>query len=160
MNSQKWIETFGSHVLVDNPKWKGTGIAQLVWQLAMGWMAGVQFPAGTRDFCILQCTDCSEALPDFFPLGTRSSFPRGKAAVVWSSPLTYIWCQSQEWWSYTSTPSYIFMAWCIINLRRDNFTFYQQWKRLFVIPGLDGRSYRNTAQKCGLDSSGQDRIQC
>jgi hypothetical protein len=32
----------------------------------MGWMAGIQFPAGTRDFCIPQCPDCSEALPDFF----------------------------------------------------------------------------------------------
>jgi hypothetical protein len=25
-------------------------------------------------------------------------------------------------WSYTSTPQYIFMAWCLVK-RRDNFTF-------------------------------------
>jgi hypothetical protein len=26
-------------------------------------------------------------------------------------------------WSYTSTPQYVFMAWCLVK-RRDNFTFY------------------------------------
>jgi hypothetical protein len=28
-------------------------------------------------------------------------------------------------WSYTSTPQYVFMAWCLIK-HRDNFTFYTE----------------------------------
>jgi hypothetical protein len=40
------------------------------------------------------------------PLDTEKSFPGGKAARVWS------W--GQEWWSYISTPPYVFMAYCLI----------------------------------------------
>jgi hypothetical protein len=39
-----------------------------------------------------------------YPLGTGSNFPGGKAAGAWSWPRTFIECQGQEWWSYTSTP--------------------------------------------------------
>jgi hypothetical protein len=46
-----------------------------------------------------------------YPVGTGGSFPRGKAAKTWSQPLTSIQWQAQEWWSYNSTPTYLFMAW-------------------------------------------------
>jgi hypothetical protein len=35
-------------------------------------------------------------------------------------------------WSYTSTPQYVFMAWCLVK-HRDNFTF------TFMLRGRDGR---------------------
>jgi len=31
-----------------------------------------------------------------YPMDTRSSFPGGKAAAVWSWPLTSIWCWNQR----------------------------------------------------------------
>jgi hypothetical protein len=45
--------------------------------------------------------------PACCPMGTRSSFPGCKAAGAWS---------------YTSTPQYVFMAWCLVK-HRDNFIF-------------------------------------
>jgi hypothetical protein len=33
----------------------------------------------------------------------------------------FIWCRGQEWWSYTSTPPYVFMTWCLLIKNRDNF---------------------------------------
>jgi hypothetical protein len=42
-------------------------------------------------------------------VGTRGSFPGGKAAEAWSWPLT-------------STHQYSLMAWCFVK-HRDNFTF-------------------------------------
>jgi hypothetical protein len=49
-------------------------------------------------------------------MGTGSSFPGGKAAWAWSWPFPTIYCWGQEMWSYTSTPPYFFMAYCLINL--------------------------------------------
>jgi hypothetical protein len=47
--------------------------------------------------------------------------PGVKAAGAVSWPLTSIWCQDQEWWSYTSTPPYV--AWHGAWIKyRDNFT--------------------------------------
>jgi hypothetical protein len=37
-------------------------------------------------------------------------------------PLTYIYRIGQEWWSYSSTPPYDFMPWCLIK-HRDKFMF-------------------------------------
>jgi hypothetical protein len=39
-----------------------------------------------------------------------SSSPVGKGAGAWSCPLTSIYCRGQEWWSYTSKSSNVFMA--------------------------------------------------
>jgi hypothetical protein len=38
------------------------------------------------------------------------SFSGTKAAGAWRWPLTSIQCLGREWWSYTSTASYVFMA--------------------------------------------------
>jgi hypothetical protein len=42
----------------------------------MGWMARVQFPAGEKDFYLLQSvqTRCSGAHPATYPMGTGISF--------------------------------------------------------------------------------------
>jgi hypothetical protein len=42
-----------------------------------------------------------------YSMGTRCPIPEGKVAEAWIWPLTYIYCQGQEWWSYTSTPPYV-----------------------------------------------------
>jgi hypothetical protein len=60
---------------------------------------------------------------NFLSNGYRGSFLGGKAAGAWSWPLTSVSCRSQEWWSYTSTPQLVFMAWCLIN-NRGTFAFY------------------------------------
>jgi len=36
----------------------------------------------------------------------------GKAAGAWSWPLTSIWCEVNNSWSYSSTPQCAFMVWC------------------------------------------------
>jgi hypothetical protein len=39
----------------------------------------------------------------------------------------------QKWWSYTSNPSYVFVAWCLLN-HRDFFIFVSQYSLLNYIP--------------------------
>jgi hypothetical protein len=46
----------------------------------------------------------SGAHPDSYPIGTRGSFPGGKAVWSWSWPLTSISAEVKNEWSYTSTP--------------------------------------------------------
>jgi len=44
--------------------------------------------------------------PGSYPLGTRSSFPGGKAVGAWSWPLNSIWCRGQEYVElYLHSPS-------------------------------------------------------
>jgi hypothetical protein len=50
-----------------------------------------------------------------YPMGTRGSFPRGKAAVAWSWPLTSIKCRVQRMrGAVPPLPQYVFMAWCLV----------------------------------------------
>jgi hypothetical protein len=56
------------------------------------------------------------------PMGTRGSFPGGKAAGVEAYHLPPSSAVVKNAWSYTSTTQYIFKAWCLIK-HRDNFTF-------------------------------------
>jgi hypothetical protein len=47
----------------------------------MGWMAGVKFAGGARDFALLLSVQTlSGAHPASYPMGTEGSFPRSKAA--------------------------------------------------------------------------------
>jgi hypothetical protein len=50
-------------------------------------------------------------------MDTEGSFLLGKGAGTWNRPLTSIYCQGQEWWSDTSTPSYVFMTRCLMKTR-------------------------------------------
>jgi hypothetical protein len=54
-------------------------------------------------------------------MGTRGSFPGGEADHSLPSNAGV-----KNAWSYTSTPSYAFMAWCLVKAQRQilPFTFY------------------------------------
>jgi hypothetical protein len=68
-----------------------------------------------------------------YPMGTRYSFPGGKAArgVKLTTPL-HVVLRSKNEWSYTSSPQYAFMAWCSVK-HRDNFTFYHYISKYLTI---------------------------
>jgi hypothetical protein len=92
------------------------GRAQSVYRWATGWTAGVRSQAQASYFPLLHNIQIgSGAHQTSYPLGTGDSFPEGKVAGAWSWPLTSIQCRGQDWWSYTSTPSYVFTAWCLID---------------------------------------------
>jgi len=57
----------------------------------------------------------------FFPLGSKESWVR-----IWPLPSS----TEVDVWSYTSTPPYIFMDWCLVKYR-DNFTFHLQWHDVY-----------------------------
>jgi hypothetical protein len=53
--------------------------------------SGVEFPAGAGNFSLNhRVQNGSGAHPASYPMGTKSSFPGGKAAGAWSWPLTSI----------------------------------------------------------------------
>jgi hypothetical protein len=55
-------------------------------------------------------------------MGTRGSFPGGRPGreADHSPPSSAV---VKNAWSYTSTPQYIFMVWCLVK-HRDYFTLY------------------------------------
>jgi hypothetical protein len=60
--------------------------------------------------------------PASCPMGTRDSFPgvkRPRRDADHSPPSS---AAVKNVWSYTSTPQYVFMAWCLVK-HRDSFTF-------------------------------------
>jgi hypothetical protein len=66
----------------------------------------VRVPAGAGNFSLHHpVQNGSGAHPASYPLGTRGSFPRGKAVGAWSWPLTSnLMPRSKNEWTYTSTP--------------------------------------------------------
>jgi hypothetical protein len=48
------------------------------------------------NFSLHRVQNGSGAHPASYPMGTRGSFPGGKAAGAWSLPLTSIWCRGEE----------------------------------------------------------------
>jgi hypothetical protein len=56
-------------------------VAQLVQRRPTGWVAGIRFPTGERDYSLLHSVQTgSGAHPASYPVGTGSSFPWTKAA--------------------------------------------------------------------------------
>jgi hypothetical protein len=52
-----------------------------IWSTAAGWTIGVRFPAGTIGFSIIDSVQTdSRAHPVSYMMGTKGSFPGGKAA--------------------------------------------------------------------------------
>jgi hypothetical protein len=89
----------------------------------------VRFSAGAGNFSLHHSVqNGSGSHPASYPMGTRGSFSAGKAAGAWSWPLTSSSAEVNAW-SYTSTPQYALMAWCLVK-HRDNltFTFYKVTK--------------------------------
>jgi hypothetical protein len=87
-------------------------------------MIGVLFPAGAGNFSLLHCVQSGPAAhPVSYPMGTRGSFPGGKAAGAWSWPHTSIWCRGQRMsGDIPPLPQYVPVAWCLLK-HRENFTF-------------------------------------
>jgi hypothetical protein len=86
----------------------------------------VRFPAGggvgnfsLHHHCV---QNGSGAHPAFYPMGTRGSFPGGKRPwreADYSPPSS---AEVKNAWSYTSTPQYVFMAWCLVKHRKYSST--------------------------------------
>jgi hypothetical protein len=76
----------------------------------------VRFPAGAGNFSLPhRVQNGSEAHPASYPMGTRSSFPVGKAAGEWSWPFTSISCRGQRMsGAIPPLPQYAYMAWCSV----------------------------------------------
>jgi hypothetical protein len=63
----------------------------------MGWMIGVRFSAGARNFSLHhRVQNSSGAHSASYPMRTRGSFTGGKAAGAWRWPITSIECRAQE----------------------------------------------------------------
>jgi hypothetical protein len=93
----------------------GAGIFHSVWRRAG--------PARSRDHSLLHRVQTSPGShPASYALVTVSYFLGSKAAGTWSWRLTSSYCRGQERWSYSSTPWYVFKAWCLIK-HRDKVTF-------------------------------------
>jgi hypothetical protein len=78
----------------------------------------VRFPAGAGKFSLHHHVhNGARAHPASYPMGTRGSFSGGEAdhSPPSSAEVKYAW-------NYTSTPQYVFIAWCLVK-HRDNFTF-------------------------------------
>jgi hypothetical protein len=52
--------------------------------------------------------------PASYLMGTGGSFAGNKAAGSWSWQLTPSSAEVKNSWSYTSTPTYVFIAWCLV----------------------------------------------
>jgi hypothetical protein len=76
---------------------RGAGIVQ--WYsagLRAGW-SGVRVSLGAGNFSLHHLVQTgSGAYPTSYPVGTRGSFPGGKAAGVWIWPLTSIYCRGKD----------------------------------------------------------------
>jgi len=73
---------------------------------------------GAGNFSLHHCVQTKFlAHPVSYPLVTRGSFSRVKGGRAWSWPLTSIWGEFKNAWSYTSTLPYVFMAWCLVKYR-------------------------------------------
>jgi hypothetical protein len=60
-------------------------------------------------------------------MGTRDSFPgikRPRREADHSPPSS---AEDKNAWSYTSTPQYVFMAWCLIKRRDSSQKKYNTW---------------------------------
>jgi hypothetical protein len=103
----------------------------------------VRFPAAVENFSFQhRVQNSSGAQPASYPMGTRGSFPGGKSDH--SPPSS---AEVQNVWSYTSTPQYIFMAWCLVK-HRDNFTLPQilTWLQNYL---SNGDCTLKTSTSCG-----------
>jgi hypothetical protein len=77
---------------------------------AMGWTTGIRFPAGVFPVRHLVQTG-SGAHPASCPVGTRGFFPGLKLPSREADPSPPSCAVIKNAWCYTSTPSYVFLAW-------------------------------------------------
>jgi hypothetical protein len=83
---------------------------------------GVRFPSGVGNFSLRNRVQTgSGAHRTSFPMGTGGFFPRGKAAGS-----IHLVSKSKNVWSCTSTPPYVFMAWCLVKHRDFTLLYFTQ----------------------------------
>jgi hypothetical protein len=82
---------------------------------ATGWTTGVRFPGRAGFLFAVASRPALGPTKPSIQWVSGGSLPGGKTAGAWSWPLT-------STWSYTSTPAYVFMAWCLVR-HRDNFVY-------------------------------------
>jgi hypothetical protein len=82
----------------------------------------VRFPSGAGNFSLHnRVQNVSGAHPASYPMGTGGSFlgvKRPGREADHSPPYS---AEVKNAWSYTLTPQYVFMAWCLVK-HRDSFT--------------------------------------
>jgi hypothetical protein len=87
-----------------------------VYRRATGWTAGVRFLAGARYFFLLRSVQTvlgpTQRSIQWMPGAHAPEVKRPGRETSHSPPSN---SKFKEWWSHTSTPSYIVMAWCLIN---------------------------------------------
>jgi hypothetical protein len=84
----------------------------------------VRFPVGAGNFSLHhRVQNGSGDHPASYPVGTRGSFPGGKRPGREADHSPPSSAEVKNAWSYTSTPQYVFMAWCLVK-HRDIFTFF------------------------------------
>jgi hypothetical protein len=74
----------------------------------------VRFPAGAGNFFHQRVQNGSGAHPASYPMGTMGSFPEGKAPGREADHSLPSSVEVKNAWIYTSTPPYVFMAWCSV----------------------------------------------
>jgi hypothetical protein len=83
----------------------------------------VRFPARAGNFSLHhRVQNGFGAHPASYPMGTRGSFPGGKAAGTWSSTHLHLVPRSKKEWSYTFTPQ-IRLHDVVLSLEKSTFTF-------------------------------------
>jgi hypothetical protein len=93
--------------------------------LRAGWSA-VRVPKGVGNFSLHHHVHTgSWAHPVSYPMGTRGSFPGGKATGAWSWSLTSTWCRGQRMsGAIHPLPQYAFMAWCSVKKSTGTTSLY------------------------------------
>jgi hypothetical protein len=122
----QWLTSSFRFLVCSTPKWIFwiSGSRQWSWDSVVGIVTGYELdgPRVRVRIPVRSRNSFSSQSPDRFwgPLSLLSSsyrdyILRGKAAGTWIVPLTSILYRGKEKWSYTSTPPYTVMAWCLIN---------------------------------------------
>jgi hypothetical protein len=98
----------------------------------------VRFPAGAGNFSLHhRVQNGSGAHPASYsvPTGGFSLVIKGPGREADHSPPSS--AEVKNAWSYTSTPQYVFVAWCLVK-HRDNFTFFTFTLSLSSLPSILG----------------------
>jgi hypothetical protein len=83
----------------------------------------VRLPAGAGNFSLRhRVQNGSESHPASYPTGTRALSLGVKRPVREADHSPPLSAEVKNAWIYTSTPQYVFMAWCLVK-HRDNFIF-------------------------------------
>jgi hypothetical protein len=88
------------------------------------WVPRVRFPAGAGNFSLHhRVQNGSGAHPASYPVGTGRVLSLGiKRPRSEDDPSPPSSAKAKNAWSYTSTPQYVFTAWCVVK-HRDSFTY-------------------------------------